>query len=1281
MIRLGLGLCDGTGPDALGNPPAPPLQAAPLDPVTVTAGTGLATAALAEAFTGDGLVFSLPVPRTGLSLHSLSGQLEIDTGATGFVEAEPVTIRVANAGGVLEADLSLSVDPQDAVFVSVQGLTNNPTHGPTAEIGSTLSVVVPAYSGGLLYQWYTDEGGDLPGATLATLVVPDTIDTLTLGCRVTADFALPQPVAVATVRQVPAGAGVIDPTVLGLSGGIETVSVAAGFSGAALTYALSAPPAGVSIAAATGLVSVDTAVTGSFAPLDITVTASNSGGSASAVLSLSVAAIPVNQGLPGISGLPEIGATLTATPGSWSGEESLAYQWLRDGAEIAGATAASLTLSAADDGQAISLRETATNASGSSSAVSAAVTALYAPPVALGFGDQTLLSGPSSQTIDVSAAFSGGGLRFSSSDDELFPIDPDTGIIDVDTSGALAGTSVTITASNSGGFDDVTFTITVGQSVNESMSFDGNDGWRQTYPGPSGMPASLDATGFWLSCVYYYDGSTAPIDNASLLSIADANTGTRYMAMTATQAVVRNTSSTFTSSTVPDAPGWVRVTARFFVNGGGDTEIWHKVEALSAKTNTRGSTGELAAIVAATPRFGLGYNADNSPTYFDGKAFDFACGTGDPAAFHDAMVAGSDITGKVASAYDFDADATCSILANWLCAQVSDEDSATALADVDDLIGAFDSWTKVGDATWSSHIPFQVPPFPQWTTDPAISRSGDTITIVPGVASGAPTPTVTNTLYWNGVDVTGDMVGNTYTKTGKGQAVLVSLAEAPEGYIDEVLDLWDEDTQPSAASNMNTYEMAGVAYNGVYVQFSGAVSVGRYLRSAFDNAFLCAPVICESSVSVTGHFPAFQTLASGRKVNGAMKNVAVRKGSNSNPIQGWDSLHQTYTDGLNEAASYPVTLDAGDTLLIGISNIRSTSKKRQLDRYGIVQVNPAGTTLPTADAIPPMPYHYGMNANKPMRRWADVTGSLPGLDYSGVTETPPTLTDSLMRPVIDPITNWGREFTQTGGTHIRTYGRDYENAYKDELAYLMGDDVDSDKDLMLVALVRNGAWSYDAFTRYTATNPDVPWQPDGGHNHARKTLIVFAGHMLGDTDMRDVVTQTNTSSQTGGLQEDVMTAYVTQSLLDIVAAGQGNGWSPQYSSSGVAPYTSGMYNGGTYPMPDWRGKASESNMNAHGSAHPYRNTGNHQVHFASVLAMLACGLKTAWGHDAYFDHQIRHWKIKTGEADPWIARGGSTPGSYSQPAGWATSSYSGYAYDAFTDQIAGLYTYPWGGAP
>jgi hypothetical protein len=90
---------------------------------------------------------------------------------------------------------------------------------------------------------------------------------------------------------------------------------------------------------------------------------------------------PVNTAPPTISGTPQVGQTLNASTGSWSGTQPIAYAyaWRRcdtsGGACVSiGATGASYTLAGADVGSTIRVVVTATNSVGPTSATSAATT-------------------------------------------------------------------------------------------------------------------------------------------------------------------------------------------------------------------------------------------------------------------------------------------------------------------------------------------------------------------------------------------------------------------------------------------------------------------------------------------------------------------------------------------------------------------------------------------------------------------------------------------------------------------------------------------------------------------------------------------------------------------------------------------------------------------------------------------------------------------------------------------------------------------------------------------
>jgi hypothetical protein len=95
---------------------------------------------------------------------------------------------------------------------------------------------------------------------------------------------------------------------------------------------------------------------------------------------------PANTALPTISGTAQAGQTLTASSGSWSGSQPIAYgyQWQRcdtagaNCSPIGGATATSYTATSSDVGATLAVTVTATNSAGSSSATSPPTTTVQA---------------------------------------------------------------------------------------------------------------------------------------------------------------------------------------------------------------------------------------------------------------------------------------------------------------------------------------------------------------------------------------------------------------------------------------------------------------------------------------------------------------------------------------------------------------------------------------------------------------------------------------------------------------------------------------------------------------------------------------------------------------------------------------------------------------------------------------------------------------------------------------------------------------------------------------
>jgi hypothetical protein len=118
--------------------------------------------------------------------------------------------------------------------------------------------------------------------------------------------------------------------------------------------------------------------------LRVRVTAANPEGAASATSNATAIvqaapARPRNSAPPTISGTPQVGQTLTASTGSWTGQQPLtfSYQWRRcdatgaSCADISGATGKTYAVTSADQGNTLRVRVSARNSAGTTAATSA----------------------------------------------------------------------------------------------------------------------------------------------------------------------------------------------------------------------------------------------------------------------------------------------------------------------------------------------------------------------------------------------------------------------------------------------------------------------------------------------------------------------------------------------------------------------------------------------------------------------------------------------------------------------------------------------------------------------------------------------------------------------------------------------------------------------------------------------------------------------------------------------------------------------------------------------
>jgi hypothetical protein len=423
--------------------PLPPTARGGLADLILPLHAGVYVLDASSDFTGAGLSFR--VAGEGVAIDPATGALSIATDR--LAAGVTVTVTATNPGGTAVSRFRLTVVALDTApaLVAAPALAGSGTVGAPVTVDPGVWDGAPAPA--LALQWLLD-GAAIPGATEASYTPRPEDDGRAVACRVTATN--PAGIAEATTPAVPVVQAA--PTATGLAGlvrdagtGPATVEAAAGFAGAGLSYAVSG--AGATIDSSSGRVTI---ATDAVLDAEVTVTATNSGGSASASFRAIVRATPPVAGTPALAGGGTIGVPVTVDPGAWGGipAPSLARQWLIGGAAIPGATAASYTPRPADDGKPLVCRVTGTNPAGTAAATSPAVPVAQAAPTATGLADLVRDAGTGPAIVDAAAGFTGAALSYAVSGAGA-TIDG-AGRVTIATD-AVLDAEVTVTATNSGG--------------------------------------------------------------------------------------------------------------------------------------------------------------------------------------------------------------------------------------------------------------------------------------------------------------------------------------------------------------------------------------------------------------------------------------------------------------------------------------------------------------------------------------------------------------------------------------------------------------------------------------------------------------------------------------------------------------------------------------------------------------------------------------------------------------------------------------------------------------
>lgn len=300
--------------------------------------TGSAPITYTYQWLADGVAISGATSTTFLVTTAQNGA-DITVEVTGTNDAGSVTVETL--------PLTIEFAPENTVAPVVSG---------TPEVGETLSVSNGTFIGTApityTYQWKRD-GVNISGATSATYLLVLADEGTEISAEVTATNALGSDSALSnTVEVGTAPANTVLPSITGTPVEGQTLTAVNGtWTGTTpITYTYQWKRNGSDISGETaGTYVVQVGDAGD--EISVEVTGTNTIGSDSAEsAAVEIAVAPVNTAIPVISGTLEVGETLTASTGTWTGTAPITYtyQWKRNGVDIPGATNSTYVAQAAD---------------------------------------------------------------------------------------------------------------------------------------------------------------------------------------------------------------------------------------------------------------------------------------------------------------------------------------------------------------------------------------------------------------------------------------------------------------------------------------------------------------------------------------------------------------------------------------------------------------------------------------------------------------------------------------------------------------------------------------------------------------------------------------------------------------------------------------------------------------------------------------------------------------------------------------------------------------------
>lgn len=409
-----------------------------------------------------------------------------------------------------------------------------------------------------------------------------------------------------------------------------------------------------------------------------------------------------------------------------------------------------------------------------------------------------------------------------------------------------------------------------------------------------------------------------------------------------------------------------------------------------------------------------------------------------------------------------------------------------------------------------------------------------------------------------------------------------------------------------------------VSYYGITWTFDGDYTVGSFVTG---EPYVVAP----SGVGITNIDPAPYVGVDGYAHNGSMVNPVPETN------QGWDGAmtggalpSHTYSAAKNVALSFPIALNAGDSLVSCISRPYSTVTRDHVDVYCCLIVL---ATAPAAGTFRPNPF----GTDRTLRNWSSVDKSM-FLELTPVSGTPTQsdlLTNSLVAlPWIEWSYIWyNNQFMGNQNTgNITGYGREVMEMFGKVALWL---NTANDAAVKEPVFQRFLQWGLDIYG-YCAVRQNAgtaPFYHDGGHRHGRKIACLMTGLMFNDAAILAVAQNPDI------FQEDLQNFVVVQSDVGRVMTapretylqediGRGEwGVRHRFEPAGDDRRWPDDGNGSTngYTFPGYPTVFGEGGSGYRYSSHPQST--------AAYLAIHIMGLRSDWNHEGFFKSVEFHTQI------------------------------------------------------